>query len=284
MVIIVGCIIVLGAVLTGFSMAGGHMAALVHLSEFITIGGSALGALIIMSPKKVLGDLFRGLLQVVKGTPYNRQTYVELFDLLYTLAKMVRRDGILALDAHVNNPEESPIFQKYPKITKNPHAMEFITNALSLLLEGKQNADELNAALEEEIKVMEREHHAAIAALQKTADALPGFGIVAAVLGIVVTMQAIDGPASEIGHKVGAALVGTFLGILLSYGFFAPLAGRMEVLGEAETTFYRSITAAVISINVGENARDVITRARRTVSTDCRPNQAEMKEIFSNAA
>jgi chemotaxis protein MotA len=127
--------------------------------------------------------------------------------------------------------------------------------------------------------VIEREHHAAINVLSKTADALPGFGIVAAVLGIVVTMQAIDGPASEIGHKVGAALVGTFLGILMSYGFFAPMAARMEILGEAELTFFRAISSAVVAISAGENAREVVTRARRVVGTDCRPSHAEMVQI-----
>jgi chemotaxis protein MotA len=133
------------------------------------------------------------------------------------------------------------------------------------------------------MKVIEREHHAAIAALTKTADALPGFGIVAAVLGIVVTMQAIDGPASEIGHKVAAALVGTFLGILMSYGFFAPMAGRMEYLGEVEMTFFRAVASGVVAMCKGESPRDVVTCARRGVGTDCRPSLAEMQEIFKES-
>jgi len=283
MVVIGGMIFVTAAVIGGFMMAGGHVGALFHLSEFVTIGGASLGALIIMSPKKVMMDLVRGVIQVIKGTPFNKQTYNELFDLLFTLGKMVRRDGILALDNHISNPHESKLFQKYPKIYNNHHAMEFLCSALSILLDGKTEAADITSALDEEIKVMEREHHAAVAALQKTADALPGFGIVAAVLGIVVTMGHIDGPASEIGHKVGAALVGTFLGILLSYGFFAPLAGRMECLGESETTFYRTITIAVVAIAGGENARDVVMKARRSVGTDCRPTHAELTEVFNAA-
>jgi chemotaxis protein MotA len=279
MVVIVGGIVVLGAVLVGFMMAGGHVGALLHLSEFVTIGGASLGALIIMSPKKVLVDLMRSVLQVIKGTPYGKQTYLELFGLLDALARMARRDGLLALETHIGNPHQSALFQKYPRISHNHHAMDFLCTALALIVDGKADAKDLTAALEEEIRVIEREHHAAIGVLSKTADALPGFGIVAAVLGIVVTMGAIDGPASEIGHKVGAALVGTFLGILMSYGFFGPMAARMELLGEAEATFFRAISSAVVSICAAEAPRDVVSRARRLVGTDCRPSAAEMIQI-----
>jgi chemotaxis protein MotA len=282
MIVIGGCLFVLVTVLTGFTMAGGHIGALLHMSEVVTIGGASLGALIIMSPKNVLMDLMRCVMQIVKGTPYNRQMYRELFALLYVLNRIVRRDGILALETHISNPHENPLFEKYPRILRNHHACDFLCNALSLVLDGKEAA-QLSAALDEEIKVVEREHHAAVSVLLKTADALPGFGIVAAVLGIVVTMQAIDGPAGEIGHKVGAALVGTFLGILMSYGFFGPMAGRMEFLGEAELTFFRSIASASLALNAGENPREVILRARRVVGTDCRPSQTELTQIFKDA-
>lgn len=283
MIVLGGLVFVLVAVLVGFSMAGGHVGSLVHPSELITIGGAALGAAVVMSPKKVLVDLVRGVLQAVKGSPYDKKTYAELFELLYELTRLARREGILALDTHVSNPHESPLFAKYPRIAKNHHALEFLCTALAMSLDGKAEDSQLSEALEEEIRVIDREHHAAVSVLTKTADALPGFGIVAAVLGIVVTMQAIDGPPGEIGHKVGAALVGTFLGILLSYGFFAPLAGRMEFLGAAELTFLRSISAAVLAMTAGENAREVVTRARRVVGTDCRPTQAELTQIFKEA-
>ncbi len=279
MVVVGGCVIVLVAVLVGFSMAGGRVGALIHLSEFVTIGGASFGALIIMSPKKVLVDLIRSVIQIIKGSPYTKPTYVELFALLYALTQMVRREGLLAIDSLISNPQESTFFQKYPRINRDHHAMEFLCSALSMILDDKPDPTQLTAALEEEIKVREREHHAAIGVLSKTADALPGFGIVAAVLGIVVTMQAIDGPASEIGYKVGAALVGTFLGILLSYGFFAPMAARMEFLGEAEVTFFRAISAAIVAISAGENAREVFLRARRVVGTDCRPSQEELTQF-----
>jgi chemotaxis protein MotA len=279
-VVIAGGVLVLVAVLVGFSMAGGKIGALIHLSEFITIGGAAIGALIMMSPKKVLMDLFRGLLQTVKGSPYGKATCTELFKLLYALARLVRQEGLLALDTHVTNPDESELFKQYPKINNNHHARTFLCDALALTIDGTVESSQLNQWLDEEVQVISREHHAAVGALAKTADALPGFGIVAAVLGIVVTMQAIGGPVDEIGFKVGAALVGTFLGILMAYGFFAPLAGRMEALGDQEILFLRAIVAAVIAINDGASPKDVVTRARRIVGTDCRPTQGELKEML----
>jgi chemotaxis protein MotA len=279
MVTIGGSLVVLAAVLIGFTMAGGHIAALMHPSEIVTIGGASLGALIIMSPKRVLTDLLRCVIGVVKGSPYNRRCYVELLQLFYAVTRIARRDGLLALESQLGNEHDSPLFEKYPKIKSNHHAQRFLYNALVMIPDSK-DPEQMRSALEEEIQVVEREHHAAVGVLVKTADALPGFGIVAAVLGIVVTMQAIDGPASEIGHKVGAALVGTFLGILASYGFFAPMAGRMEFLGEAEMTCFRVITSAAVAISSGESPREVVTRACRLVGSDCRPSRTELLEIF----
>lgn len=280
MIVIVGGIVVLASVLIGFSMAGGKVGALIHLSEFITIGGATFGALIIMSPKKVLTDLFRGLLQVLKGSPYNKAAHLELFGFLYGLARVVRQEGFLALDAIVNSPDDSDLFRQYPKVGGNHHVKGFVCDALALIVDGKADPGQLSAALDEEIRVSEREHHAAVAALVKTADALPGFGIVAAVLGIVVTMQAIGGPVDEIGYKVGAALVGTFLGILMAYGFFAPMAGRLESLGDQEVIYLRAIATAVQALAEGAGPKDVVVRARRVVGTDCRPTQAELTQLF----
>jgi chemotaxis protein MotA len=284
MIVIVGCIIVVGAVLAGFTMAGGHIGALMHLSEIVTIGGASLGALIVMSPKNVLVDVLRSMVQVVKGSPYNRQAYAELFALLGDITRKIRRDGILALEPLILEPHSSPILAKYPRIHKNHHATEFLCAGLSMFLDGVKGAEQLTGELEKEIRVVEQEHHAAVSVLAKTADALPGFGIVAAVLGIVITMQAIDGPASEIGHKVGAALVGTFLGILLSYGFFGPMSARMEFLGEAELTFLRAVASAIVSISEGENAREVIARARRIVGTDNRPALSQIDALVKEGA
>jgi len=283
MIVIAGCVVVLGCELAGFVWSGGHVGALIHPAEVVTIGGAALGALIMMSPKKVLGDLMRGVVQAVKGSPFNKRTYRDMFALLYDLLSLARRDGMLGLESHISEPHQSPIFNKYPAIAKNHHVVEFICGAFSPVIEGTANAELLATLLEIDLKVLEEEHHAPVGVLAKTADALPGFGIVAAVLGIVITMGAIDGPVEEIGHKVGAALVGTFLGILASYGFFGPLVGRMEFLGAAETTFFRSISAAILGFVNNLPPKVAIEQARRGVGSDVRPSRQELEELFKSA-
>jgi chemotaxis protein MotA len=279
-IVIAGAIGVLVAIFIGFSMAGGEVHALIHPSEFITIGGSAFSAMVIMSPKKVIIDVIKGVLGLLKGSPFSKALALDLLKLMYGLARAVKQDGVLGLEAHVGSPDQSQLFAQAPKVKANGHVKHFICEAFALLIDGKPTPEQLTAWLEEEIKVIEREHHAASGALAKTADSLPGFGIVAAVLGIVVTMQAIGGPVEEIGHKVGAALVGTFLGILLAYGFIAPLAARMETMGEQESIFLRCVVAGVVAVSEGVSPRDVVTRARRVLSTDTRPNHNELKQIF----
>jgi chemotaxis protein MotA len=281
--VFVGAVLVLLAVLIGFSMAGGHVGALIHPSEFVTIGGASLGALIIMSPKKVLTDVFRGVMQVLKGSPYNKAMYAELFKILYQFSRLIRREGLIALESHLENPHESKIFKQCPKLAGNHHVCEFLSRGLGRIIGNKVEPAKLMASFDEEIKVLEHEHHAAVTALIKTADALPGFGIVAAVLGIVVTMQSIGGPVDEIGHKVGAALVGTFLGILMSYGLVAPLAGRLEYLGVAESGFFRAIATGIVAMNEGENPKTVVDRVRNGVGTDCRSTQADLDQLFREA-
>jgi chemotaxis protein MotA len=281
MVVIIGCVIVIGAILGGFTMAGGHIMALVHPSEIVTIGGAALGAMVVMTPTKVLLDLVKGVLQAIKGSPYSRPTYVELFKTLYELFKMGRRDGLLAWDSHLSEPHESAVFSKYPRIVNNHHVTDFLCGALTSVTDGSASAEQISTQMDQEMKLLDNEHHAAVLALSKTADALPGFGIVAAVLGIVITMEAVDGPVQEIGHKVGAALVGTFLGILLSYGFLGPMAGRLEFLGMAESAFFRTISSAVLSFHAGGSPKAIIQQLRRGVASESRPTRDEMDAIFA---
>jgi len=283
MIVIVGFVVVLGAVLAGFSMAGGQLAALVHPSEFVTIGGAALGALILMSSKKVLTDVVLGLVQSVKGSPYNKLAYEELFKALYDLLRLARRDGLIVLESHILNPEQSSIFYKYPKVAGNHHALQFICGALAPMVDGAVKADQLRALMETELKVLEEEHHAPVGVMAKTADALPGFGIVAAVMGIVVTMGAIDGPIAEVGEKVGAALVGTFLGVLLSYGFFGPLSVRMEMQCAAEMNYFRTIAAVFEGFAQDLPPKVAIELARRGVSSNMRPTRERLDDMFAEA-
>lgn len=281
MVTIVGFIVVTGCVLGGFTWAGGHVGHLIHPSEILTIGGAALGAAIVMSPMKVLKDLMKGLLACFKSNPFNKVMYEDMFKLMYELFKVARRNGLLALEPHLSNPHESQVFHHYPKISHNHHVCDFIVGSLTPILEGSVKPEALGPILEAEIKAMEDEHHAPIDVLSKTADGLPGFGIVAAVLGIVITMAHINGPVEEIGHKVGAALVGTFLGILMSYGFIAPLVVKMHFNGVSEAAFFRTIAAVVEGFVAGLPPKIAIEQARRGLNSEVRMTREQLEEIFT---
>jgi chemotaxis protein MotA len=280
MIVIVGCIVVLGCVLGGFTLSGGHIGALIHPAEILTIAGATIGAMIVGSPAKVLKDLVKGILQALKGSPFSKKAYAEMFQLMYELFRLARREGLLALEPHLTDPHHSTILQKYPLIHHNHHITQFICGSISPVMDGSVTPQQLPGLLEGELKAMEIEHHAPLGVLQKAADALPGFGIVAAVLGIVITMGAIDGPVEEIGHKVGAALVGTFLGILLSYGFFGPLATKMEFNGVAELAFFRSIATMVQGFADNQPPKIVLEVARRGLSSEIRPTQEELEALL----
>jgi chemotaxis protein MotA len=280
MTVILGALIVIGSVLGGFIMAGGNTMALLHLSELIIIGGAALGALVLMSPKKVLIDLFKQAFGVLKGSPYTRKAYDELFKALYELFMLGRRGGMVALEEHIMAPESSPIFTKYPGFQKNKHAMEFLCNGLRPIIDGKIKPDHLKLLLEIELQAMEDEHERPIGVLTKAADAMPGFGIVAAVLGIVITMASIAGPIEAIGEKVAAALVGTFLGIFISYGFMNPLAVNMEFMSMAEIAFVRCIAASVISFASGMSPIMAVEVARRGLSSDVKPSADGLESML----
>ncbi len=280
MVIIIGLIIVLGAILGGFSMAGGHVGALLHLSEFVIIGGAGLGSMIVMSPKKVLIDLFKGILKALKGAPYNRLSYDELMKALYELFMLGRRNGMIALEEHVTNPKASSIFTKYPTFINNHHGVEFLCSALRPIVDGRVKPEQLKNLLDTELASVEAEHHAPLGVLSKAADAMPGFGIVAAVLGIVVTMGAINGPVEQIGHKVGAALVGTFLGILISYGLLSPLSVNMEFISLAEMAYLRCIATAVNGFANGLAPIMAVETARRGLSGEVRPTADDMEAML----
>lgn len=280
MLVIIGAIIVLGSVLGGFMYAGGHPRAFFHLSEYIVICGSALGAMIIMAPKKVLMDMFRMVLLCLKGAPFNRKSYEELLSALYELFMLGRRNGMIALEEHVMTPAESNIFVKYPSFIKNKHAVEFLCSSLRPIIDGKIKPDQLKMLLDTELKAAENESHSPIDVMTRTADAMPGFGIVAAVLGIILTMAAISGPPEEIGYKVAAALVGTFLGILISYGFLNPLAVNMHFISEAEHAYNRCIASSVVGFANGMAPVMAVEVARRGLSSDVKMSADELEAML----
>lgn len=279
MIIIIGTIVVIGSVCGGFIIAGGSMHSLMHISELIIIGGAALGALIIMSPKKVLIDLVKGILKALKGSPFSRRAYDDLFMMLYELFLVGRRNGMIALEEHVINPQSSSIFNKYPGFLSNQAAVEFLCGGLRPIIDGKIKPDQLRHLLEVELDRMEIEEHAPISVLTRAADAMPGFGIVAAVLGIVITMGSISGPIETIGEKVAAALVGTFLGIFISYGFMNPLAVNMEFMGAAHQAYFRCMSACVVGFASGMAPVMAVDIGRRSLSDELRPS-AEQLEVM----
>lgn len=280
MVVIVGCIVVVACVLGGFTLSGGHIGALIHPAEILTIGGAAGGAMIVMAPVKVLKDLMMALVQSLKGSPFSKKAYGDLFQAMYEFFRLARREGLLALEPHLSDPHHSTILQKYPGLHNNHHATSFICASIAPVMDGSVTPQQLPGLLAAELHTMEEEHHAPIAVLSKTADALPGFGIVAAVLGIVITMGAIDGPVEEIGHKVGAALVGTFLGILASYGFIAPLVTKLEFMGHDELAYFKTIATMVQGFADNQPPKIILEMARRGLGSEVRLTQEELEALL----
>ena len=282
MIIVVGIVIVIVCVFGGFVIGGGHLLVLVHPNELLIIGGGALGALLIMSPRKVLMDIVKGLIICLKGAPHNRAAYEDLLKVLYELFLLGRRSGMIALEEHVLEPQNSSIFKKYPNFLNNQHAVEFLCGSLRPIIDGKIKPDQLRLLLDAELDQMETEHHAPVNVLTRTADAMPGFGIVAAVLGIIITMASISGPVEQIGVEVAAALVGTFLGILLAYGFLSPLAMNLEFNSTAEMDYTRCIAACVMGFAGGMAPVTAVELGRRGLSSELRPSAEEMEAMFKS--
>jgi chemotaxis protein MotA len=282
MTVILGIIIVLFSVIGGFMLAGGHVGALLHLSEWIIIGGAALGALIIMSPRTVILLLLRKSIATLKGPPHSRRSYEDLFKALYELFMLGRRNGMIALEEHVFQPTTSTIFSKYPSLIANRGALTFLCDGLRPIIDGKVKPDQLKLLLDIEMHSLDEEDHQPVSVLTKAADAMPGFGIVAAVMGIVITMGSIAGPIEEIGHKVAAALVGTFLGIFLSYGFMHPLAVNIEFINAARLAFIRCIAAAVLAFANGMAPIVAIEVARRGLSQDVKPEADALETMVKS--
>src|ERR1700742_1475128 len=241
MFIIICIIVVFVSILGGFLVMKGPMGVLIQPAELIVIGGAVLGSVVIGAPMKMLSLIAKKLPAVLKGSPYNKSSYLELLLMQYELYINVKKGGWLAIEEDVMSPDKSSIFARCPKLLDNHHAREFFCDALMMLINGATNADELDLAMEAEIETHHEESAIVPGILTKASDSLPGLGIVAAVLGIVVTMQHIDGPPEEIGHHVAAALVGTFLGLLLSYGMISPVATNMEKLAQDEGKYFNCI-------------------------------------------
>ncbi|MDE2455297.1 MAG: flagellar motor stator protein MotA [Burkholderiales bacterium] len=282
MFVIIGWVLALACIFGVFIAHEGNIMVILHALPFelITIFGAAAGAFLANNQMKVVKASLAGLGKCFKGSKYSKARYMELMALMYDILQKARKEGLMSIEKDVEDPHNSPLFQKFPNVGNDHHVVEFITDYLRMMVSGNLNAHEIESLMDSEIDTHHAEEHAAVAAIARLAGGLPAFGIVAAVLGVVNTMGSVGQPPAVLGGMIGSALVGTFLGILLSYGFFAPMAGRMEFLGEAESVFLRTIASAIVALSTGESPKGVIMRARRNVATDCRPGAAEMAQVF----
>ncbi|HET9108358.1 MAG TPA: flagellar motor stator protein MotA [Steroidobacteraceae bacterium] len=278
MLLIVGSVVVLGCVVVGFLMGGGHLLLLWHPTEVLIICGSAFGAFLISNPMKVVKSAAAGVLALPKGPRYEREDYVRLFKLLHDILQKIRKAGLLGIEADVERPGESALFRKYPSILADHHLMEFITDCLRLMAGGNMNPHELESLLEYELETHHRDAHEPAHAVQKVADALPGFGIVAAVLGIVNTMASIAGAdTATIGANVAGALVGTFFGILVSYGFVGPISSAMESRATEEGKAFEIVKMALVASVRGYPPTVAIEFARKLLFADVRPSFGDLE-------
>ena len=220
---------------------------------------------------------------VFGGSPYNKQAYLSMLSMLYEIFGKARKEGLIALEQEVNNPEQGEIFKKYPQFLKNHHAVDFLCDTLKLMVNGVTDTFEIEKAMDAELETHHQEGALPSGVLAKVGDGLPGLGIVAAVLGIIITMQSIDGPVEEIGHHVAAALVGTFLGILMSYGYIQPISSQLEHMANEESKFLEAIKAGVISFTGGANPVVAVEFARKVIYSFNRPSNAEMEEACKQA-
>ncbi|SFU68994.1 chemotaxis protein MotA [Nitrosomonas eutropha] len=228
MLVTIGYLIVIVSVFGGFALAGGHLGSLFQPVELLMIAGAALGAFFVGNSGKAIKATFKALPGVFQGARYTKVVYMELMTLLYEVLGKIRKEGLMSIEADVDDPAKSPLFTKYPKILSDHHAIEFITDYLRLMVGGNLNPLEIENLMDGEIETHHQEGEVPVHVISKMGDALPAFGIVAAVMGVVHTMASVGIPPAELGKLIAAALVGTFLGILLAYGFVGPLASRLE--------------------------------------------------------
>ncbi|MFP4369893.1 MAG: flagellar motor stator protein MotA [Candidatus Kapaibacterium sp.] len=282
MFVILGFIFVFLTVFGGFLMAAnfemGALGVFLHPQEYVIIGGAAIGSMVISNSLSMNKKIINGAMATIKGPRVNKQAYVDLLKLMYELFQFAKRDGLIALEQHVENPESSSIISKYPSFLANHHAVEFLCDTLKVVLSGGVPAHDLEELMDLDLETIHEEEHEPPAQLNLVADALPGLGIVAAVLGIIVTMGVIDQGAATVGAKVGGALVGTFMGVLLSYGFVGPLARNMDSIVKKEAKYLECIKASLLSFAKGAPAAVAIEYGRRAIDPESRPSFTETEE------
>jgi chemotaxis protein MotA len=277
MISLIGIVVVLGAIAGGYMMEHGKFLVLVQPAELLIILGSAIGTVIVANPIPTLMRIVKGVLGIISGSPFTKAFYLESLKMIYELYNLARKSGTAKLEEEVDNPGKSPVFSKYPKFMKSHHALAFLCDTLRMAVSGGVDPMEIDQMMEVDLDVHHRESGEPIAALTSMADALPGLGIVAAVLGIVITMGSLGGPKEQIGEHVGAALVGTFLGILLCYGVFGPLAAAMGKQNDAEANYMGFLRMAAIGFIKGLSPIMAVELARRSIPSLVRPSFQEVE-------
>lgn len=275
---IIGYLLVLGGILGGYLGAGGHIAVLMQPFEVVIIFGGAFGAFVVSNSPKVLKATMGSMGLVFKGTPYNKELYLETLTLLNKIFIKIRQNGLLSIEGDIDDPEQSEVFRASPKVLADHHAVEFITDYLRLMVSGSLEVHQIDNLMDIDIETHHEEGHLPIGALQRLADGMPAFGIVAAVMGVVHTMESLDQPQQVLGGLIAAALVGTFLGILISYGFVAPLTGNLEEKLGQSTKYYQSIKAALIACMNGYAPPTAVEFGRKVIFSAERPQFKELEE------
>jgi chemotaxis protein MotA len=283
MISILGIAIVLGAIVGGYLIEHGKLLVLMQPAELIIIFGAAVGTVVVANPLATLIRIGKGMAGIFAGSPFDKVYYTENLKMMYELFNYARKNGTAKLEEDLDNPEKSPVFSKYPKFLKSHHALNFLCDTLRMVVTGGVEPMEIDQMMEVDLEVHHRESLEPIAALTTMADALPGLGIVAAVLGVVITMGSLGGPKEEIGNHVAAALVGTFLGILLCYGIFGPLASAMGKQNDAESYYFGFLRMAALAFVKGLSPIMAVELARRSIPTTVRPSFKEVEAACRGA-
>ncbi|KXU87353.1 flagellar motor stator protein MotA [Caballeronia megalochromosomata] len=278
MFVIIGWVLVIGSVIGSFIGVGGHLAALVQPFELLCIFGAAIGAFVVSNPTATLKKTLQSIPKAFKGGGYTKEKYVALIALLYELLQKARKEGMMALEADVDAPEASPLFQKYEHVMADHHLLDFIVDYLRMMSAGNVNALEMQDLMDEELETHHTESSVAANAIQKMADGLPAFGIVAAVMGVVHTMGSVGAAPAVLGEMIAGALVGTFLGILLAYGFIGPLADLLNAKGAAEAKPFQCVKSVLLASMNGYAPTVAVEFGRKVLFTADRPSFKELDD------
>jgi chemotaxis protein MotA len=275
--VIIGIVVVFGSILAGFLMEKGHVMVLMQPAEVLIICGAATGTLLVANPLYILKQIIACLLGTLKGSNFGKPRYVSTLKMMFELLNKVRRGGLLSIESDIEKPAESEVFKKYPDFLKDHHVLYFVCDTMRMIVTGGVDPFDMDQMMELDMEVAHHGASAPVGALSTVADALPGLGIVAAVLGVVITMGALSGPPEELGKKVAAALVGTFLGILMCYGVVGPLAANMTKSVDEEDAYMHMLRVLMLASMKGNAPQVVVEVARRAIPLNVRPSFEELE-------